>query len=130
MSVHVPQLGCVLTGDALLVDGFGRTDMQGGSAEALLASGRRLLAELPGHTVVLPAHEYADPNRTPPSLDEQARSNPLLVSTSASELAEAGLAKPKAMDALVDANLACGVVPDQAALGELRSVRQSSSACG
>ena len=50
--------GRVFTGDALLIDGCGRTDFQNGDAEALYRSVRDKLFTLPDETLVYPAHDY------------------------------------------------------------------------
>ncbi|GIZ53146.1 MBL fold metallo-hydrolase [Noviherbaspirillum aridicola] len=50
--------GNAFTGDALLIDGCGRTDFQGGSAEALYDSVTGKLFTLPPETLVWPAHDY------------------------------------------------------------------------
>jgi glyoxylase-like metal-dependent hydrolase (beta-lactamase superfamily II) len=50
--------GNVFTGDALLIDGCGRTDFQGGSAAALYDSITTRLFALPDATRVWPAHDY------------------------------------------------------------------------
>ena len=48
----------VFTGDALLIDGCGRTDFQSGSAAALYHSITQVLFALPDDTTVWPAHDY------------------------------------------------------------------------
>ena len=50
--------GLVLTGDALLIGGSGRTDFPGGDAGAGYDSVVGKLFELPDDTVVWPAHDY------------------------------------------------------------------------
>src|SRR5512133_3024124 len=50
--------GHVFTGDALLIQGCGRTDFQSGSAAALYRSITEVLFALPPDTVVWPAHDY------------------------------------------------------------------------
>jgi len=50
--------GMVFTGDALLIDGCGRTDFQEGSAENLYDSVHQQIFSLPDHYKVLPAHNY------------------------------------------------------------------------
>ena len=57
-SFYDKLLGCVFTGDALLIGGCGRTDFQEGSAETLYDSVHSQLFTLPPSTVVLPAHDY------------------------------------------------------------------------
>ncbi len=50
--------GNVFTGDTLLIDGCGRTDFQGGSAQALYDSITQKLFALPDATRVWPGHDY------------------------------------------------------------------------
>jgi hydroxyacylglutathione hydrolase len=52
--------GIVCTGDTLFVGGVGRTDLQGGSWQTLVASVRTKLFALPDSTVVLPGHNYGE----------------------------------------------------------------------
>src|SRR5690606_9863348 len=49
----------VFTGDALLIDGCGRTDFQNGDSEALYRSVRQKLFTLADETLVYPGHDYA-----------------------------------------------------------------------
>ena len=48
----------VFTGDSLFIGSNGRTDLQGGSAEKLFDSIRRILFALPDDTIVYPGHDY------------------------------------------------------------------------
>ncbi len=48
----------IFTGDALLVNGCGRTDFQGGSAEDQYDSITQRLFTLPDDTIVYPGHDY------------------------------------------------------------------------
>jgi glyoxylase-like metal-dependent hydrolase (beta-lactamase superfamily II) len=48
----------VLTGDALLIDGCGRTDFQSGDPVALYRSVHQKLFMLPDDTLVYPGHDY------------------------------------------------------------------------
>jgi len=66
----------VLTGDALLIQGCGRTDFQGGSAETLYESIHTQLFTLPGECVVYPAHDYE--GRTSSTIGKEAETNPRL----------------------------------------------------
>lgn len=48
----------VMTGDALLIRGCGRTDFQGGSAEKLYHSIHSKIFTLPDDYLIFPAHDY------------------------------------------------------------------------
>lgn len=106
----------VLTGDALLVSGCGRTDFQGGSAETLYDSVHgRLFSTLGDATVVYPAHDYK--GRTHTTIGTEKETNPRLGvgRTSKTEfvelMANLNLSYPKKIDVAVPANMRCGV-PD------------------
>ncbi len=70
----------VFTGDALLIDGCGRTDFQGGSAGTLYDSITERLFSLPDETLVYPGHDYK--GRRVSSIGEQKAGNPRLADTS------------------------------------------------
>ncbi len=48
----------IFTGDALLIDGCGRTDFQQGNAGTLYDSIHKQLFSLPDETIVYPGHDY------------------------------------------------------------------------
>lgn len=56
ISYHIE--GAVFTGDALLINGCGRTDFQSGDAHALYHSITQKLFTLGDETVVYPGHDY------------------------------------------------------------------------
>src|SRR5690606_123178 len=66
----------VFTGDALLIDGCGRTDFQSGDARALYRSVRARLFGLPDDTLVYPAHDYQ--GRRVSSIAQERERNPRL----------------------------------------------------
>ena len=66
----------VFTGDALLIDGCGRTDFQNGSADALYKSVGEKLFSLPDETLVYPAHDYQQ--RFVSSIAQEKARNPRL----------------------------------------------------
>jgi sulfur dioxygenase len=106
----------VFTGDALLIDGCGRTDFQGGSAEALYASVRGKLLALPEDTLVFPAHDY-EGRRVSTVAQERAR-NPRLGDGVDLEqfvriMGALALPYPKKMDLAVPGNRECGECPDE-----------------
>jgi sulfur dioxygenase len=68
--------GAILTGDALLIGGAGRTDFQNGSPEALYETLHGRFAPLSGDLTVYPGHDYA--GRTHSTLAQERQTNPLL----------------------------------------------------
>ncbi len=101
----------VFTGDALLIDGCGRTDFQNGDAEALYRSVRDTLFSLPGDTLVYPAHDYQ--HRHVSTIAQERERNPRLggdtsFETFADIMANLNLPFPKKIDVAVPANRKCG----------------------
>jgi sulfur dioxygenase len=114
MSYVADDESFVLTGDALLIQGCGRTDFQGGSAETLYESVHSQLFSLPDTTVVYPAHDYM--GRTSSMMGDEKKTNPRLGSGKTQAdfveiMANLNLSYPKKIDAAVPANMRCGV-PD------------------
>jgi len=104
----------VLTGDALMIEGCGRTDFQGGSAETLYDSVHSQLFTLPPDTVVYPAHDYK--GRTESTIQKEKDSNPRLGGQKTKDefveiMKNLNLNYPKMIDIAVPANMRCGV-PD------------------
>lgn len=66
----------VFTGDALLIEGCGRTDFQGGSSDELYDSVTKKLFSLPPETIVYPAHDYK--GRTSSTIQSEKKNNPRL----------------------------------------------------
>ncbi len=104
----------VFTGDALLIDGCGRTDFQSGDARALYASVRGKLFNLPPETLVYPAHDYS--GRWVSSIAQEKQRNPRLGAESTLEafvelMANLNLPYPKFIEYAVPGNLQCGVCP-------------------
>ncbi len=105
----------VFTGDALLIDGCGRTDFQNGDAAMLYRSVTEKLFTLPDDTLVYPAHDYKD-RRASTIAQEKAR-NPRLGQGRTIEGFEAimaglNLPYPKFIDYAVPGNRQCGTCPD------------------
>jgi glyoxylase-like metal-dependent hydrolase (beta-lactamase superfamily II) len=104
----------VLTGDALLIDGCGRTDFQSGDPRALYESVRGRLFSLPDDTLVYPAHDYH--GRRVSSIAQEKQRNPRLgADRTLDEFVELmnnlHLPYPKFIDYAVPGNRACGVCP-------------------
>ena len=106
-SVSLLVDGAILTGDALLIGGAGRTDFQNGSPEALYETLHRRFAHLPGDLTIYPGHDYA--GRTHSTLAQERQTNPLLRMADregfVSALRAGRQAKPANMDAIVAANV-------------------------
>jgi sulfur dioxygenase len=106
----------VFTGDALLIDGCGRTDFQSGDARALYESVRGKLFGLPAETLVYPAHDYK--GRWVSSIAQEKQRNPRIGSDRTLEdfvelMANLDLPYPKFIDYAVPGNHACGVCPSE-----------------
>lgn len=106
----------VFTGDALLIDGCGRTDFQSGDSRALYESVRGKLFSLPAETLVYPAHDYQ--GRWVSSIAQERQRNPRLGADRTLEdfielMANLDLPYPKFIDYAVPGNLACGVCPPE-----------------
>lgn len=104
----------VFTGDALLIDGCGRTDFQSGDSRALYESVRGKLFGLPAETLVYPAHDYQ--GRWVSSIAQERQRNPRLGADRTVEefvklMANLNLPYPKFIDYAVPGNRACGICP-------------------
>ncbi len=104
----------VFTGDALLIDGCGRTDFQNGSAAALYRSVTEKLFTLPDEQLVYPGHDYHD--RRVSSIGQEKARNPRLGGARTQAEFEALMAAlklpyPKFIDHAVPGNRQCGVCP-------------------
>lgn len=105
----------ILTGDALLIDGCGRTDFQNGNAEDLYKTVREKLFALPAETLVYPAHDYN--HRHVSSIAQEKERNPRLGGDTTLEafkelMGNLDLAYPKFIDHAVPGNQRCGVCPE------------------
>ena len=104
----------IFTGDALLINGTGRTDFQNGSPYDAYDSLFNRLLKLPEKTLVYPAHDYNGKKNS--TIENERNNNPRLQVSSRDEYAEImnnlNLANPKLMDVAVPANLK-GLTLDQ-----------------
>lgn len=104
----------VFTGDALLIEGCGRTDFQNGDADTLYRSVREKLFSLRDEVLVYPAHDYK--NRRVSSIAQEKKRNPRLGEERTLEefrniMASLNLPYPKFIDYAVPGNRQCGVCP-------------------
>jgi len=106
----------VFTGDALLIDGCGRTDFQGGSAEDQYNSITQRLFTLADETIVYPGHDYK--GRWISNIAEERNGNSRLAGKNKEQFIEImenlNLPKPKLIDMAVPANRYCGIDEDEA----------------
>jgi sulfur dioxygenase len=104
----------VFTGDALLIDGCGRTDFQNGDARRFYRSVREKLFSLPEDTLVYPGHDYCG-RRVSNIAQERTRNTRLCSERSLEEfvalMAGLNLPYPKFIDYAVPGNRQCGVCP-------------------
>ncbi len=112
----------VFTGDALLINGCGRTDFQSGSAEALYRSITQVLFALPDDTTVWPAHDYK--GRHSSSIGREKASNARIAGKTEAEfvalMESLDLPRPRRMDEAVPANRSSGLQHDADAVLETR----------
>ena len=104
----------VFTGDALLIDGCGRTDFQNGDARTLYRSVTEKLFTLADDTLVYPAHDYQQ--RHVSTVGQERTRNPRLGGARSIEsfvelMSKLELPYPAFIDYAVPGNRACGVCP-------------------
>ena len=104
----------VFSGDALLIDGCGRTDFQNGDAAALYRSVRERLFTLADDCLVYPAHDYEQ--RRVSTIAQERERNPRLGGERSQAdfvalMAGLDLPYPKFIDHAVPGNRQCGVCP-------------------
>lgn len=105
----------LFTGDALLIDGCGRTDFQNGDAAALYGSIHEKLLSLPDDVLVYPAHDYHE--RRVSTIAQERRRNPRLGGDRSLDefvaiMSALDLPYPKFIDYAVPGNRLCGVCPE------------------
>lgn len=103
--------GNVFTGDALLIDGCGRTDFQGGDAGTLYDAIHGRLFTLPDITRVYPAHDYH--GNAVSTIGWEKRHNARLANRDRAAFVELmgnlHLPRPKMIDVAVPANKRLGI---------------------
>jgi len=121
----------LLTGDALLIRGCGRTDLQSGDAGTLYDTVTQRLFTLPEDTLVYPAHDYK--GRTVSTIGEEKRLNPRFQDRTRDQfitlMNHLGLSYPKKINQAVPANEYCGdYIPDVGLDNATRADRDSDRA--
>ncbi|MEX1033554.1 MAG: MBL fold metallo-hydrolase [Cellvibrionaceae bacterium] len=105
----------IFTGDALLIEGCGRTDFQNGDADSLYNSVKEKLFTLPDDYLVYPAHDYKQ-RRVSTIAQEKDRNLRLGQKKTLEEfreiMANLNLPHPKFIDYAVPGNQKCGVCPN------------------
>jgi glyoxylase-like metal-dependent hydrolase (beta-lactamase superfamily II)/rhodanese-related sulfurtransferase len=103
--------GRLFTGDALLINGCGRTDFQGGDAGALYDAITGRLFALPDETLVYPGHDYN--GRWVSCIGQERRTNARLAGKTRAEfigiMAALHLPPPQRINEAVPANRLCGL---------------------
>jgi sulfur dioxygenase len=104
----------VFTGDALLINGCGRTDFQQGDAGKLYDSVHQRLFTLPLDTLVFPGHDYQ--GKTESTIKREIAGNARLGCGRSREsfialMQELNLPYPRLIDLALPANQACGELP-------------------
>lgn len=107
----------LFSGDALLIDGCGRTDFQSGSAETLYHSIHSKFFVLPSDTLVYPAHDYN--GRRVTTIEQEKLSNSRLGKAKTKEefislMNNLKLPFPQRMEFAVPGNQLCGECPTDA----------------
>ncbi|ENU41888.1 MBL fold metallo-hydrolase [Acinetobacter seifertii] len=103
----------VFTGDALLIDGCGRTDFQQGNAGTLYDSIHKQLFSLPDDTIVYPGHDYK--GRLSSTIGNERLNNSRIGQNRSREdfiklMNNLNLPYPKQIDKALPANQACGSI--------------------
>ena len=103
----------IFTGDALLIEGCGRTDFQNGDAATLYRSVHEKIFALGDETLVYPAHDYNQ--RQVSSVGQEKARNPRLGSGKSVDefvaiMAALNLPRPTKIDIAVPANRGCGEI--------------------
>ena len=101
-SIALVGGGCVFTGDVLMIGSVGRTDFQNGSPADMFDTLARL-KELPGSTIVYPAHDYKD--HTQSTIAQEKSHNSFMTQTDkqafVANAESKKLAKPFNMDHII-----------------------------
>ena len=113
--IHTPVHNMLFSGDALMIDGVGRTDFQSGDSATLYNSIQQKYFTLPDDTLVYPCHDYTD-RRISTIAQEKIRNQHIGGGKSLQEFSkimdEMELPYPRKIDFAVPGNERCGQCPD------------------
>ena len=111
--IYTPVHSMLFSGDALMIDGVGRTDFQSGDAATLYNSIQQKFFTLPDETLVYPAHDYNDRRIT--TIGQEKLRNEHVGGKSEEVFVEImnglDLPYPRKIDFAVPGNLLCGECP-------------------
>jgi glyoxylase-like metal-dependent hydrolase (beta-lactamase superfamily II) len=112
--INTPVHSMLFSGDALMIDGVGRTDFQSGDSETLYNSIQQKFFTLPDETLVYPCHDYE--NRHISTIAQEKERNKHVAGKSLEQFKELmdnlDLPYPRKIDFAVPGNEQCGECPD------------------
>ena len=113
--ISTPVQSMLFSGDALLIDGVGRTDFQSGDSETLYKSIQQKYFSLPDETLVYPCHDYNQ--RFVSSIAQEKERNAHIGGNKSLQdfievMEKLDLPYPRKIDFAVPGNEACGECPD------------------
>lgn len=112
--INTPVHSMLFSGDALLIDGVGRTDFQSGDSATLFHSIQQKFFTLPDDTLVYPCHDYNQ--RRISTIAQEKERNQHIGGKSLEEfitiMDELDLPYPRKIDFAVPGNQQCGQCPD------------------
>ena len=112
--IHTPVHQMLFSGDALMIDGVGRTDFQSGDSKTLYTSIQQKFFTLPDETLVYPCHDYQ--HRQISTIGQEKQRNKHIGGKSLEEFIEImdglNLPYPRKIDFAVPGNQQCGECPE------------------
>ena len=101
----------LFSGDALLINGTGRTDFQNGCPKKSYNSLFNKLLKLPNETILYPGHDYN--GKTMSTIGNEKKNNPRLQVKNVDEyvdiMSNLNLSKPEMMDSNIQRNIQLGI---------------------
>lgn len=113
--IDAPAQKWIFTGDALLIEGCGRTDFQSGDTGTLYNSIHNKIFSLPDETLIYPGHDYEQ--RFVTTVAQEKARNPRLGGGKSRQefvaiMNSLNLPYPRKIDFAVPGNEQCGACPD------------------